>query len=132
LAAFGPVAAEGLRRLAGFDAAGDLIAIGHVDPGSGTVLSFEELVGSHGGLGGPQERPFVAAPPAWPRLSSSPVGADAVHRQLADWLSALPALLVAGPIDAQDHQRRRRAAGSGASTGRLFGRNRRTAHAAGR
>jgi hypothetical protein len=99
LATFGPLAEDGLRRIAGFDAGGDLIAIGHYDPETEEIVSFEELVGSHGGLGGPQEQPFFAAPPAWPRLEACPVGAPAVHEQLRAWADALPSLPVAGPAD---------------------------------
>jgi hypothetical protein len=93
LAPYGPLAADGLRRIASFEAGGDLIVIGHVDPVTQEVVSFEELVGSHGGLGGEQERPFLAAPPDWPRLVSCPVGSPEVHRQLDAWVAALPALL---------------------------------------
>ena len=93
LAPYGPLAADGLRRIAGFEAGGDLIVIGHVDPVTNEVVSFEELVGSHGGLGGEQERPFLAAPADWPRLDPCPVGSPEVHRQLRAWVAALPALL---------------------------------------
>jgi hypothetical protein len=87
------VAADGIRRLFGFDNAGDMVAIGHFDPTTGTVISFEELVGSHGGLGGPQGLPFLAAPPGWPRISAELVGAPEVHRQLDAWLADLPSLV---------------------------------------
>jgi hypothetical protein len=69
------------------------------------VVSFEELVGSHGGLGGEQERPFLAAPPDWPRLDPCPVGSPEVHRQLDVWVVTLPSLLAGG------------AAGAGAGAG---------------
>ena len=108
LAPYGPLAADGLRRIAGFDAGGDLIAIGHVDPVTNEVVSFEELVGSHGGLGGEQERPFLAAPAAWPRLDPCPVGSPEVHRQLEAWIAALPARSLAGrrcPGDVEDQRR---------------------------
>jgi hypothetical protein len=105
LAPYGPLAADGLRRIAGFEAGGDLIVIGHVDPVTEEVVSFEELVGSHGGLGGEQERPFLAAPPDWPRLDPCPVGSPEVHRQLDVWVVTLPSLLAGG------------AAGAGAGAG---------------
>jgi type I phosphodiesterase/nucleotide pyrophosphatase len=100
LAPFGPLAAESLQRLAGFKTSGDLIAIGHLDPRTQQVISFEELVGSHGGLGGAQEQPFFAAPPQWPRLEATLVGAPAIHRQLSAWLDALPSLPMSGAADA--------------------------------
>jgi hypothetical protein len=51
------------------------------------VAAFEELVGSHGGLGGGQAHPFVLAPPEldWP--GEPVVGATAVHRILRGWLA---------------------------------------------
>jgi len=100
LAPYGPLAADGLRRIAGFEAGGDLIVIGHVDPVTSEVVSFEELVGSHGGLGGEQERPFLAAPPSWPRLDPCPIGSPEVHRQLEAWIAALPALLAGADVPA--------------------------------
>ncbi len=96
LAPYGPLAADGLRRIAGFAGGGDLIVIGHYDADTQQVLSFEELVGSHGGLGGPQEHPFLAAPPDWPRIERSPIGAPGVNRQLRAWLDVLPSLPPAG------------------------------------
>ena len=44
------------------------------------VAAFEELVGSHGGMGGGQAHPFVLAPGdlEWP--AEPVIGADAVHR----------------------------------------------------
>jgi hypothetical protein len=96
---YGPLAGDGLRRIAGFESGGDMILIGHFDPETEQVLSFEELVGSHGGLGGPQEQPFLAAPPEWPRLETSPVGAPSIHRQLRAWRDGLRELPVArGPL----------------------------------
>ena len=60
------------------------------------VHAFEELVGSHGGLGGWQNRACLVHPADWPiddDLVDRSVpgeemlyGADAVHRQLVRWL----------------------------------------------
>jgi len=54
-------AAEQVARVARFPHAGDLILLGTWD--GERVISFEEQVASHGGLGGPQGRPFLAYPP---------------------------------------------------------------------
>jgi hypothetical protein len=53
------------------------------------VAAFEELVGSHGGLGGTQSFPLVLHPAdlAWP--DEDVVGAESVHRVLRGWLAAL-------------------------------------------
>jgi hypothetical protein len=51
-----------LHRLAHFPHAGDLIILGTVEQ-DGRVVGFEEQIAMHGGLGGPQARPFIAWPP---------------------------------------------------------------------
>ena len=62
LALFGPNAADHLRRLDGFTNVGDLLINSSYDAELEEVAAFEELVGSHGGFGGPQTRPFLLAP----------------------------------------------------------------------
>jgi len=52
-----------LARLARFPHSGDLILFGRYDPESDTVICFEDQWASHGGLGGPQDVPFIAYPP---------------------------------------------------------------------
>jgi hypothetical protein len=89
LAKHGARAAEGLRRIAGFRNSGDLLVVGRFDPATSQVVSFEELVGSHGGLGGPQGEPFIAHPADLPLNEGPLVGAPAVHRQLRRWLADL-------------------------------------------
>jgi hypothetical protein len=64
-------AAEQIARLASFPHAGDLILLGAWD--GQRVISFEEQVASHGGLGGPQAQPFIAFPP---RRGLAPRGID--------------------------------------------------------
>ena len=49
------------------------------------VAAFEELIGSHGGLGGWQTRASLLYPADWAR--QEPLGAPAVHRQ-PKWLTA--------------------------------------------
>ena len=53
------------------------------------VAAFEELVGSHGGFGGPQTRPFLLAPVELEFTDEPIVGAPAVYRQLVRWADAL-------------------------------------------
>jgi hypothetical protein len=84
---YGPTAAIGLRRLLDFDDAGDLVVVGRYDPDTDEVDSIEELVGSHGGLGGPQGDAFIAYPSTWPAPEPL-VGAPAVNRQLERWLTS--------------------------------------------
>lgn len=63
LAAFGSpeLRAGQVRRLAEFPSAGDLIVNSALYP-DGTVAAFEELIGSHGGLGGQQTEAFLVHP----------------------------------------------------------------------
>ena len=85
LAGLGPQAAENLRHLEGFATAGDLILLGAVDRVSGEVTGFEELIGSHGGLGGWQGEPFILSPADFRLADDPPVGAPALYRQLKAW-----------------------------------------------
>ncbi|MFE3518609.1 phage holin family protein [Streptomyces sp. NPDC059166] len=102
IAPFGEGAADAVRRTDGFPHVADVMVNSMYEPGTGRVHAFEEQIGSHGGLGGEQSRPFLL----WPRTLSDPldvlaaeappgpvragpVGAEAVHRVLARWLREL-------------------------------------------
>ncbi len=89
LAPFGPNAADHLRRTDGFPHCADLMVNSTFWPQFGEVAAFEELVGSHGGLGGTQSFPFVLHPSelAWPE--EEVVGAERVHRIFRGWLAGL-------------------------------------------
>ncbi len=50
-----------LARLTAFPHSGDLILFGAWDA-RGTVVTFEDQLGAHGGLGGPQDQPFILYP----------------------------------------------------------------------
>lgn len=91
LADYGPRAAENLRHLEGFATAGDLILLGAVDRISGEVTGFEELVGSHGGLGGWQGEPFILCPANLGPAEEPLLGAPAVFRQLVAWRAEIQA-----------------------------------------
>ncbi|MFR9794289.1 phage holin family protein [Streptomyces sp. MS06] len=90
LAGFGPGAAEAVRRTHGFGNAADIMVNSFHDPADGEVLAFEEQIGSHGGLGGPQGRPFLLSPLdlSVPVADGEHlVGAEQVHRVLRRWLA---------------------------------------------
>ena len=89
LAPFGPLAAPGLLRLDSFEHTGDLVVMGKCDPVTGDTVSFEEVVGSHGGLGGWQARPFLMHPLDLAITGAPLTGADAVNRQLRAWMDGL-------------------------------------------
>jgi hypothetical protein len=89
LDAYGPRAAENLLHLDGLPNVGDLILLGAVDHASDEVTGFEELIGSHGGLGGWQAEPFILCPETLPLTEGPPIGAPAVYRQLKAWQAQL-------------------------------------------
>jgi uncharacterized membrane protein YvlD (DUF360 family) len=87
LAPFGPDAADDLRRLDAMPNVGDLVLNSRLDPATDEVAAFEELVGSHGGLGGWQTKAFLLYPSQWPAIDGRLVGAPAVHHQLQAWFA---------------------------------------------
>jgi hypothetical protein len=89
LAPFGGRAAEHVRRTDAFAACPDVVVNSAYWEGLDEVAAFEELVGSHGGLGGGQAHPFVLHPAELPWPAQDVVGAEAVHRVLCGWLAQL-------------------------------------------
>ena len=96
---FGPNAADHLRRTDGFPHCADLMLNSTYWPEFGEVAAFEELVGSHGGMGGAQSFPFVLHPSEleWPRQEV--VGAERVHRIFRGWLAGLGQAAYASEVD---------------------------------
>lgn len=97
LAPYGPRARPDLLRAAQLAHAGDLMLISAVDA-RGSVHAFEELVGSHGGLGGAQNDAMILYPAQWEvdedlrgdvGGAAMLIGAEAVHTQLVRWQRAL-------------------------------------------
>jgi uncharacterized membrane protein YvlD (DUF360 family) len=88
LAAFDPTAADHLRRHDRFPHCPDILVNGVYDPDTGEVAPFEEFMGSHGGLGGPQTHPFAVVPSGWREPAGPVVGVEAMHELLRDWLAA--------------------------------------------
>jgi uncharacterized membrane protein YvlD (DUF360 family) len=89
LAAFGPEAARHLRRTNSFPHCPDVMVNSTYWEETGEVAAFEELVGSHGGMGGTQSHPFVLHPADLPWPDEPVVGAEHVHRIMRAWLAAL-------------------------------------------
>ena len=85
LAAFSPRAAQHLLRTDGFAHVADIMVGSFYDPDLEQGCAFEELISFHGGLGGPQTRPFVLAPAELPLPDEPIVGAASVHGLLLGW-----------------------------------------------
>lgn len=118
LVPFGADAEASLRRLDGFANVGDLVVVSMVDVETGEVAPFEELVGSHGGLGGAQTEAFMLYPATFAPPSERLVGATAVHHVLAGWLSELGLrkvadIAAASPADAPSSPAERPASAAG-------------------
>jgi uncharacterized membrane protein YvlD (DUF360 family) len=79
LANFGPSAADHIRRTNQFKYTPDVLIISLYDPEKNEVAAFEELVGSHGGIGGEQSFPFILHPKEW-NIEDDLVGAEKVHQ----------------------------------------------------
>jgi uncharacterized membrane protein YvlD (DUF360 family) len=85
LALFSPNAPAHLRRSDGFAHVADIMVNSFYDPGLEQGCAFEELISFHGGLGGPQTRPFVLYPVELPVPEEPIVGAAGVHGLLTGW-----------------------------------------------
>jgi uncharacterized membrane protein YvlD (DUF360 family) len=86
---FSPNASRHLLRSDGFEHAPDLLVNSFFDRTLEEGCAFEELISFHGGLGGPQTRPFILHPARLPVLDEPIVGAAAVHSLLTGWRAAL-------------------------------------------
>jgi uncharacterized membrane protein YvlD (DUF360 family) len=85
LAPFSPSAPRHLLRSDGFEHVADIMVGSFYDPTLDEGCAFEELISFHGGIGGPQTRPFLLAPVELPLPEEPIVGAAAVHAVLSAW-----------------------------------------------
>ena len=88
-ALFGPNTVMSLKREDAMIHAPDLLLLSQYNPDLGEVAAFEELIGSHGGLGGPQTEPFILHPIEWELDEPVPVGAPAIYRNIRRWLGSI-------------------------------------------
>ena len=86
LAGFGPNARDHLLRYNQFPDVPDIYVNSFYNAETNEVAAFEELIGSHGGMGGYQTRPFLLYPAELDITEPDMVGAPAVYRQLKTWL----------------------------------------------
>lgn len=86
LADFGENIAKHLRRTHGFEHTPDILVISMYDKEKNEVAAFEELVGSHGGVGGEQSYPFILHPSKW-NIPDGIVGAENVYHAFKSEIS---------------------------------------------
>ncbi|MCV2490647.1 alkaline phosphatase family protein [Geodermatophilus sp. YIM 151500] len=88
LAGYGPHAAAVVARGSTFPHCADVVINSRYDPDTDEASPFEPHVGSHGGLGGPQQRGFLVHPRSFAPPGEI-VGAEQLHRVLRGWLTDL-------------------------------------------
>ena len=78
---FGKNAAMHLKRQNSFNNMPDIMVNSFYDSENDEVCAFEELIGSHGGLGGNQTRPFILYPSEW-QDPGELVGSESIYHFL--------------------------------------------------
>jgi hypothetical protein len=86
---FGPNAAMHIKRTHNFESVADIMVNSTYDPVMNEVHAFEELLGSHGALGGDQNFPFILFPNGWYYPQEHIIGASNVHKNMKKWLKTL-------------------------------------------
>jgi hypothetical protein len=97
LAPFGPRAAQHVRKESSYQNAPDLLVNTTYDPVTQELAGFENQASHHGGLGGPQNRPFLIFPKVLGYDGAPIVGAPAVHHLMLGWREAVQGPLAARP-----------------------------------
>ena len=114
LASFSPTAPQHLLRTDGFEHVGDIMVGSFYDADLDEGCAFEELISFHGGIGGPQTRPFILHPARLEVPEGPIVGAASVHAILSGWrqqLRGAARTTCGGGATRADCGRRRRVAG---------------------
>ncbi len=88
LAPYGEHAARLVARTSTFPHCADVMINSRLDPATEEASAFEPHVGSHGGLGGPQQHGFLLHPASF-TAPGEVVGAEHLHRVLRGWLTDL-------------------------------------------
>ena len=81
-------ASKHLKRQNTFKNMPDILVNSFYDPHLDEVCAFEELIGSHGGLGGNQTKPFILYPKEW-TTPDELTGAESVYKFLKKEISDL-------------------------------------------
>ena len=89
LEGFGDNIARHLRRTSSFEHTPDILVNSFYDEEADEVCAFEELVGSHGGAGGDQSKPFILYPSSWNVSDDDIISAENIYKLLKENLAQL-------------------------------------------
>ena len=84
LEGFGDNIARHIRRNSAFKHTPDILVNSFYDAENDEVCAFEELVGSHGGAGGSQSKPFILYPSSWNVSDEELIGAENIYKLLKE------------------------------------------------
>ena len=79
---FGKNIVRHLKRSSSFRHTPDILVNSFYDAEKDEVCAFEELVGSHGGVGGSQSKPFILYPSDWNTPKEEIIGAENIYKLL--------------------------------------------------
>lgn len=82
LEGFGDNIVHHLKRNSSFKYTPDILVNSFYDAENDEVCAFEELIGSHGGVGGSQSEPFILYPSEWDVPDEEIVGAENIYKVL--------------------------------------------------
>ncbi|WP_405303858.1 phage holin family protein [Methanobrevibacter sp.] len=89
LEGFGDNIVRHLKRTSSFEHTPDILVNSFYDKEADEVCAFEELVGSHGGAGGDQSKPFIVYPSSWNVSNEEIIGAENIYKLLKENLAEL-------------------------------------------
>ena len=89
LEGFGDNIVRHLKRTSSFEHTPDILVNSFYDEESDEVCAFKELVGSHGGAGGDQSKPFILYPSSWNVGDDEIIGAENIYKLLKENLAEL-------------------------------------------
>ena len=89
LEGFGDNITRHLKRTSSFEHTPDILVNSFYDKEADEVCAFEELVGSHGGAGGDQSKPFILYPSSWKVSDDEIIGAENIYKLLKENLAEL-------------------------------------------
>ena len=89
LEGFGDNIVRHLKRTSSFEHTPDILVNSFYDEKADEVCAFEELVGSHGGAGGDQTKPFILYPSSWKVSDDEIIGAENIYKLIKENLAEL-------------------------------------------